>query len=168
MSGEEYIFLTTETAGRNSRPLAREAGLFVRNFPLVLKVNKELSGLPLAASLGEQYYRLLNSHSGFTSGLAAQKFGFSPNFNYLFQAGVTTAKPVFAEPAYADLSFEVIGKVFKTLGTYFDCDVQIFERSVQGKDCYLINIKYDTAVYSEELMQHFVDAVRDTVEGFYQ
>ncbi|MDR0337449.1 MAG: amino acid adenylation domain-containing protein [Planctomycetaceae bacterium] len=167
-SGEEYVFFTTETAGRNGRPLAKEAGLFVRNFPLILKVDKNLSGLPLVTSLSEQYYRLLNQHSGFTSGLATQHFGFSPNFNYLFQAGVASAKPAFSEPSYVDMTQDVLAKVFKSVGAYFDCDVQIFESKIQDKDHFIINARYDTAVYSETLMQNFVNAIRDCIEEFYR
>jgi NRPS condensation-like uncharacterized protein len=163
LSGEENIFLTTETAGRNGRSLEREYGLFVRNFPLALKVDRKLSGLSLVASLGDQYYRLLNRHSDFTSGLASQHFGFSPNFNYLFQASVTSVKPAFSEPSFTDMTHEIMGKVFKSMGVYFDCDVQVFESKIQDKDCFLINARYDTAVYSETVMQHFTDAIRDYI-----
>jgi acyl carrier protein len=165
LSGEEYLFLITETGGRNGRSLAREAGLFVRNFPLALRVDKNLSGLSLINSIGEQYSQLLNRHSGFTSGLAKQYFGFNPNFNYLFQAGVTSVKPTLKEPSYVELSREIISKVFKSGNIYFDCDVQIFKRQMQDKDYFYISVRYDVGVYSETIMQNFIDSIRDYIEG---
>ncbi|MDR3301165.1 MAG: amidohydrolase [Spirochaetaceae bacterium] len=172
VSGEEYIFLSTETAGRAKRQLEREAGLFVRNFPLGFKVDKKLKGIQFVKSIEEQYYNILKNHSGYTSETAVEKHGFKINFNYLYQADVYNFKPNYPEPKFREASNELISRIkFIKDAVIFDCDVQIHEFPIpqlEYKPYYWINIKYSGALYSESFMQSFVNTMRGFIEDLYK
>jgi hypothetical protein len=169
-SGSRYLFFSTETAGRVNRNLENEAGLFVRTFLLGIKVDSALPPLELLYSVKEQYYHILKNHSAYTADFAMKKWERRNHFNYLFQADTYTAKPKLPQPAYDDRTCLVTSKLFASSEVHFDCDVQIYNFDLPNNtktDRYMINVRYDRAVYSPALMRRFADAIRSFIEKLY-
>jgi hypothetical protein len=169
-SGNEYLFFSTGTAGRAGRELNNEVGLFVRGFPLGIKIDRLLPPLELLLSVKEQYYHILKNHSAYTVGRAAEKFGFRHHFNYLFQADTYAVKPILPQLPYDDLTNLVTSKIFSSTKITFDCDVQIYNFDLlqhRNYDRYMINVRYDAALYPKSLMKCFAAAIRNAIEKLY-
>ncbi|MDR0337450.1 MAG: condensation domain-containing protein [Planctomycetaceae bacterium] len=170
LSGNDYLFFSTETAGRVGRELDNEAGLFIRCFPLGIKIDSSLSPLELLFSIKEQYYHILKNHTALTADTATEKFGFCNHFNYLYQADTYATKPALRQPAYNDITYLVTSKIFSATKIDFDCDVQIYNFDLlrcEGKDRYMINVRYDAGLYPKSLMKRFSVTIKNFIEGLY-
>jgi hypothetical protein len=164
-SDSNYLFFSTETAGRKGRNIDREVGLFVRSFPVGIETDILLPPMELLLSVKEQYYNILKNHSNYGVTNAAEKFGYKNNFNYLYQAD-TYAIESTQGIDFDDLTFLVAGKVFKSSDAYFDIDVQIYNFYLPKNtvtDRYMVNVKYDASKYPRSLMKQFVNAIREYI-----
>ncbi|MDR2761990.1 MAG: condensation domain-containing protein, partial [Planctomycetaceae bacterium] len=169
--GGEYVFFSTETAGRIGRQLDNDVGLFVRCFPAGIRLNRSLTPLELLLSVKEQYYCILKNHTAFTVNLAAEKFGFCSNFNYLFQADIYAEKPAVSNLTYDDLTYRIPSNFFEGMEITFDCDVQIYNFDLllhRNDDRYMINFRYDAALYSKSLIKSFAEIMRSFIEELYR
>jgi hypothetical protein len=176
-SGRTRLFLGTGTAGRGKRPIEREAGLFVRAFPLVFDVDLSLSPAAFAASVQEQYYTLLKNHSYFTREDAETAFAYRSNINFLFQAGVdgylADIKTAHPELDFRDLTHLVVPFLPGLRDVHFSLDVQVYHIAksprpipgVNGDDVMALNIKYDVSLYDLELMRKFAADTKEFVKG---
>ncbi|MDR3091045.1 MAG: condensation domain-containing protein [Clostridiales bacterium] len=173
LSGEEHLFFGSNTAGRAKRGINREAGLFVRNFPLILKIDASLEGIDFVKSIKEQYYNILKNHTEYTSSIAQERHGFKVRINYLFQAGIGGAdeamNKIYPKPACTDTSWGMFLKVFiPSFGNVFDIGAQVFETKVPQFDNqkhYVFVFSYNTEVYADDTMKKVTKMIGDFIKG---
>ncbi|GHU54474.1 hypothetical protein AGMMS49975_14930 [Clostridia bacterium] len=173
LSGEEYLFFGSNTAGRAGRNIDREAGLFVRNFPLVLKIDASLEEIDFLKSIKEQYYNILKNHTEYTSTIAQERLGFKPRLNYLFQAGIGGAEAainkIYPHPVCKETSATMFAKVLlPSFGNVFDIGAQVAEMEVPQFDNqkrYIFIFSYNKELYAEETMKKFKDMIGDFIKG---
>jgi hypothetical protein len=164
-SEDDYFFFSTETAGRKGRSIDREAGLFVRSFPVGITTDISLPPMDVLLSVKEQYYNILKNHTNYCVVDAIENIGYKNSFNYLYQADTYNLEPVKGID-FDDLTLIVTGKLFNWSKPYFDIDVQIYNFYLPKNtvtDRYMVNIKYDASKYPRSLMKQFANAIREYI-----
>lgn len=143
-------YINTISNGRSDMRLSNCFGMFVKTLPLGMKI-EDISAIEFVRSAKNL---LINSISNeiYPYADVCRKFNYAPNIMYAYQLGVS-------DNVYIDnelIEHDIIGErkvKFKT-GVYIEEN--------NGQEC--IDVLYNDAVYSKELMETFVNAIKTVTE----
>ena len=138
-------YINTISNGRSDMRLRNCFGMFVKTLPLGLEI-QDISAMELVKSAKDL---LINSISNeiYPYADVCRKYNYASNIMYAYQIGVTEDITINNEKILSDMIGERKVK-FKT-GVYIEDN--------NGQEC--IDVLYNDAVYSGELMQAFANAI---------
>ncbi len=143
-------YINTISNGRSDMRLNNCFGMFVKTLPLGLEI-EDISAIELVKSAKDL---LINSISNeiYPYADVCRKYNYAPNIMYAYQLGVSDDVYIDNELIENDMIGERKVK-FKT-GVYIEDN--------NGQEC--IDVLYNNAVYSKELMETFANSVKTVTE----
>ncbi len=144
-------YINTISNGRSDMRLTNCFGMFVKTLPIGLEIDDIT-----AAELVERAKELLINavaNEAYPYAYVCRKFNYAPHIMYAYQLGVVDELRIDGKLIERELIDEQRVKF----------DTGVFIEKTDGKEC--VNVLYNDAVYSRELMDTFANAVKTVAEN---
>ena len=149
---EDTVAIATISNGRGNMKISNTIGMFVNTLPLVITIDHKEKTADFVRRAAEGFNGVIE-HENYPFARIAANFDFHPSVSYAYQIGVineyrTKYGTVEAEELSPDIAKLPIAIFIN--GTEEDAEIRI---------------SYDSALYSEEMMQSFVLCIENAVHG---
>ena len=143
-------YINTISNGRSDMKLTNCLGMFVKTLPIGL----EIDDITAAELVGRAKDLLINAvaNEAYPYAEVCRKFDYAPHIMYAYQLGVVD-------------EFRIDGKLIERelIGEQrVKFDTGVFIEKTNGKEC--INVQYNDAVYSRELMSTLANAIKTVAD----
>lgn len=146
---EDEVSVATISNGRSNLLVNNTMGMFVNTLPIAMHVginDKTNDFLANAAAALDNAIQ----HESYPFARVASKYGFMPNISYACQLGVIEPLCTAEGPVEMDVLELTAAKI----------PVSVFVNGSLDSEIEL-QVEYDSALYTEAMMQHFVDSIRN-------
>ena len=147
------IFISTIDSGRNSLNTMKSLGMFVHTLPLSADLNNDLTSEELILKSNE-ILRGSTANEVFPFTQIAAKYGYQTNIMYECQLGITPGE-------------EISGVPFENIAIRLEIPKFKIAVVVQKENnSYLVRVRYNDAIYSENYMTTLADSLKNIAESF--
>ncbi len=144
-------YINTISNGRSDMKLTNCFGMFVKTLPIGLEI-EDITALELVERAKDLLINAV-ANEAYPYAEVCRKFNYAPHILYAYQLGV-------ADEFYIDgklIEQELIGE------RHVKFDTGVYIEKTDGKEC--VNVLYNDAVYSRELMSVFANAIKTVAEN---
>ena len=151
-SNSRQVYISTIDSGRSSVKMSSCLGMFVHTLPLFMNFEEKLTVGDLIRRSNEVMRDSIRNESyPFTE--IATKYGYHTDIMYECQLGVTNAEGSLGGIPYENVRINLEAPKFKTA-------IAIYENN----DDYILSVRYNDALYTEEYMNVLADALTTVAE----
>lgn len=150
---EDTVAIATISNGRSNLKISNTLGMFVNTLPLVMPIDPKEATADFVRRAAEGFTETI-THENYPFARIAAKYDFHPSVSYAYQIGVISEYSTKFGPAVTELISQGIAKL----------PVSVFINGTE--EAAQIAVAYDSALYSEEMMQGFAESIENAVHGF--
>ena len=144
-------YINTISNGRSDMKLTNCFGMFVKTLPIGL----EIEDVTAAELVNQSKNLLINAvaNEAYPYADVCRKFNYAPHILYAYQLGVADEFSIDGK----SIEQELIGE------RHVKFDTGVYIEKTDGKEC--VNVLYNDAVYSSELMNTFANSIKTVAEN---
>jgi amino acid adenylation domain-containing protein len=150
---EDGIGIATISSGRSNVRIQNTMGMFVNTLPLTMKIDSSMSCLSFLKEVSSHFNKTI-AHENYPFSKTATKFDFRPSVSYAYQVGVINEY----RTSYGSLEVNAIPSEIAKI------PLSIFINQDKDKNG-VIEIAYDSSLYSKEMMHHFAKSIANVVSS---
>ena len=149
---EDTAAIATISNGRSNLKIGNTLGMFVNTLPLVMTIDRKEDTVGFIRRAAEGFTDTI-AHESYPFARIAAKYDFHPAVSYAYQIGVINEYSTKYGTVSAELFDQNIAKL----------PVSVFINGTE--EAAHISVTYDSALYSEEMMQGLAASIENAVRG---